>query len=134
MNQEADDDGMTAASGTPISALDADEESELARRAGAGDQQAFDLLYDRYFARTSWYFTIFPQREAKVAIAEVLTELFGSLGEPSVVSLAERVYRLSLATELRRALAPEKVGAKKAKPAKVQVTQKPARKVPTPRL
>src|SRR5690349_7805033 len=60
MNED-DDDGVTAASEAPGPALDAEDESEVARRAGTGDQQAFDLLYDRYFARTSWYFmTIFP--------------------------------------------------------------------------
>ena len=87
------------------------DETELARRAGAGDQQAFDLLYDRYFARTSWYFTIFERREAKAAVKEVLTELFGSLTEPSDLSLAERAYRLARATELRHAALPEKATA-----------------------
>ena len=130
-----DDDQTPAPSETPVPTLEADDETALARRAGEGDQQAFDLLYDRYFERISWYFTIFPRRrEAKAAVAEVLTELFGSLGEPSDVSFAERAYRLSLATELRRALAPEKVEPKKAKPAKVQITRKRAVKVLSPRL
>jgi hypothetical protein len=100
-----------------------DDEAALARRASSGDQQAFDRLYDRYFARTSWYFfTIFGRREAKVAVGEVLTELFNSLDEPSRLSLAERAYRLSLATELRHATAPAKAKPKKVHSAKSQAT------------
>jgi hypothetical protein len=99
------------------------DETELARRAGAGDQQAFDLLYDRYFARTSWYFTIFARRKAKAAVQEVLTELFGSLTEPSDLSLAERAYRLALATERRHAALPEKAGSTKAEPTQVETAQ-----------
>ena len=131
---ESDDDEATAASEAPIPALETGDESELARRAGAGDQQAFDLLYERYFARTSWYFTIFGRREAKAAVAEVLTELFGSLNEPSDLSLAERAYRLSLATEMRHSTAPEKVSAKTAKPAKVEIARKRAVRPLSPRL
>jgi hypothetical protein len=98
-----DDDEATALiQSVPVTAAP-DDESDLARRAGAGDQQAFDLLYDRYFARTSWYFTIFGKREAKTAVQEVLTELFGSINEPSELSFAERAYRLSIDTELRHA-------------------------------
>lgn len=96
-----------------------DDETELMRRAGAGDKQAFDLLYDRYFARTSWYFTIFARRTAETAVQEVLTELFGSLSEPSEFSLAERAYRLALATELRHAAVPKKAGATKVEIANV---------------
>jgi hypothetical protein len=118
---ESDDDEAVAAPSAPLPTPEVDDEIELARRAGAGDQPAFDLLYDRYFARTSWYFTtIFPQRKAKVAIKEVLTELFSSLGETSDLSFAERAYRLSLATELRRARPPAKVAAKQTKPAVVR--------------
>ena len=131
---ESDDDEATAASVAPIPALETGDESELARRAGAGDQQAFDLLYDRYFARTSWYFEIFGRREAKAAVAEVLTELFGSLNEPSDLSLAERAYRLSIATEMRHAIAPEKVSARKAKPAKVEIAKKRSVRPLSPRV
>lgn len=107
--KQSDDDGATAASRCVISVPDdAGDEIALALRAGGGDQEAFDLLFDRYFARTSWYFTIFGRRDAETAVAEVLRELFGSLGEPSDFSLAERAYRLSLAVELRHAVAPAK--------------------------
>jgi len=106
---QSDDDGVTAENRCTIPVPDAaGDEIALARRASAGDQAAFDLLFDRYFARTSWYFTIFGRRDAETAVAEVLRELFGSLGEPSDLSLAERAYRLSLAVELRHAVAPAK--------------------------
>lgn len=128
MNPTNDDDEAMAApiQSVPVHAAP-DDESDLARRAGAGDQQAFDLLYERYFARTSWFFTIFGKREAKTAVKEVMTELFGSINEPSDSSFAERAYRLSLATELRHASLPAKAArhvpakatiAKHAKPAK----------------
>lgn len=94
---------------TPTVAGGLGDEAELARRAGAGDEQAFDLLYERYFARTSWYFTIFARREAEAAVQEVLTELFSSLTAPSDLSLAERAYRLARVTELRHAMVPAKV-------------------------
>jgi hypothetical protein len=84
-------------------------EAELARRAGTGDEQAFDLLYECYFARISWYFASFARREAEAAVQEVLTELFGSLTAPSDLPLAERAYRLARATELRHAAVPAKV-------------------------
>lgn len=115
-----DDDEATE---VPTVTTGPSDETELERRAGAGDKQAFDLLYDRYFARTSWYFTIFARREAKAAVQEVLTELFGSLGEPSDLSLAERAYRLALATELRHAAVPEKARSTKARPAKVEIAK-----------
>lgn len=100
-----------------------DDETELARRAGAGDERAFDLLYERYFARTSWYFTIFARREAKAAVQEVLTELFGSLTAPSDLSLAERAYRLARATELRHVAVRKEVESTKAAPAKVEIAK-----------
>ena len=128
---ESDDDEATAASVAPIPALETGDESELARRAGAGDQQAFDLLYDRYFARTSWYFTIFARREARAAITEVMTELFGSFGTPSDLSLAERAYRLARAVELRRTPVADEPRPKKAKPAKVATAKRRAAKAPT---
>lgn len=110
MNPTDDDEATAVIESMPVTAAP-DDESDLARRAGAGDQQAFDLLYDRYFARTSWFFTIFGKREAKVAVKEVLTELFSSLNEPSNYSLAERAYRLSLEAELRHAVVPPKPNA-----------------------
>lgn len=88
--------GPTVAAG-----LGDENEAELARRAAAGNQPAFDLLYDRYFARLSWYFKIFRRREAKLAVEEVMTQLFDSLAEPSDLAFAERAYRLARATELR---------------------------------
>lgn len=124
MTQFDDDDATEC----PTVTAGLGDETELARRAGAGDQQAFDLLYDRYFARTSWYFTIFARREARAAVQEVLTELFGSLTEPSDRPLAERAYRLALATELRHAAVREKATATKAKPAKVEIAKNRAAK------
>jgi hypothetical protein len=125
----SDDDEMTAVTQTLPAIAATDDDSDLARRAGAGDQQAFDLLYDRYFARTSWFFlTIFDRREAKRAIREVMTELFGSLDEPFDHSLAERAYRLCLATELRHAKLPAKAASKHAAPAKVAITTSRAAK------
>ena len=128
MNPDNDDDDEATAPIQSVAVAAAPEDdSDLARRAADGDRQAFDLLYDRYFARTSWFFTIFGKREAKTAVQEVLTELFGSLNEPSELSFAERAYRLSLATELRHASVPAKAAshapakatiAKHAKPAK----------------
>ena len=100
-----------------------DDEAELTRRAGAGDEQAFDLLYECYFARTSWYFTIFGRREAKAAVQEVLTELFGSLTAPSDLPLAERAYRLARATELRHAAVPAKVEIAKSRAAATRSLQ-----------
>ena len=97
--KQFDDD---AATGGPTVAAPLGDEALLASRAAAGDQQAVDLLYDRYFARVSWYFTIFGRRAAKVAVEGVMTQLFDSLGEPSELSLGERAYRLARATELRR--------------------------------
>lgn len=104
------------------------DETELARRAGAGDKQAFDLLYDRYFARTSWYFSILERRDARAAVKEVLTQLFGSLTEPSDLPLAERAYRLTLATELRHAAVPEKTNSTKAEPVRVEIAENRAAK------
>jgi hypothetical protein len=120
----SDDDATTQAKPIPSANAEPDDERELVLRASAGDQQAFDLLYDRYFARASWYFfTIFSRRKAKAAVTEVLTELFGSLSEPSDQSLAERAYRLSVATELRHAAIPEQARPTGAKPAKVAGAQ-----------
>lgn len=105
MTEYVDDSAPRPAS----DAITLGEETELVRRAGSGDEEAFGLLYDRYFARVSWYFTIFARRKAKSATAEVLRALFGSLGEPSDLSFAERAYRLARATELRHTAVPAKV-------------------------
>lgn len=124
-----DDDGAT--SGTAVSAAPADE-ADLERRTIAGDRQAFDLLYDRYFARMAWYFTIFSQREAKTAIREVMVELFGSLAEPSEHSLAKRAYQLARAIELRHGDAREAIAPARAAPATVEVVKEAAvRTVPS---
>jgi len=122
MKRADDDDAPTEAArpSSPTLAHRGNDEPDLVRRAGSGDQQAFDLLYDRYFARTSWYFTIFGRREAKTAVAEVMTALFGSLDAPSEISFAEWAYRLALATELRHATPPKKVRPAKPRPAKGQ--------------
>ncbi len=114
------DDDTTSASAATLPTL-VEEESTLVRLAGAGDKAAFDQLYDRYFARASWfYLTIFTQREARVAVKELLTELFGSLSKPSHLSFAERAYRMAVATELRHTAAQPKRDRAKAKHAKVE--------------
>ena len=122
MNRPEDDDAATE-SAQPRSATSAqrgNDELDLVRRAASGEQQAFDLLYDRYFARTSWYFTIFGGSEAKTAVAEVMTALFGTLDAPSGISFAERAYRLALDTELRHAAPPKTVRTARPRPAKRQ--------------
>ena len=96
------------------------DESALARCAADGDQRAFDLLYDRYFARMTWYFTIFGRREAKAAVREVMTELFSSLDVPSDVSFAKRAYRLARATEWRHVDAADEMRRAKPGPAKTR--------------
>lgn len=123
------EDEATAAQHGIVTITAPADESDLARRACTGDQQAFDLLYDRYFARTSWFFlTIFGRREATRAIREVMTELFSSLGELNDPSFAERAYRLCLDTELRHATRPAKAAAREPTPAKVEVTASRAAK------
>jgi hypothetical protein len=57
----------------------------------------------------------------------VLTELFGSLDEPSELSFAERAYRLSLATELRHASVPAKAGSQAPAKATIAKHAKPAK-------
>ena len=102
MNQYLDDTAPREAN----DAAQLGEEAELVRRAGAGEEEAFSLLYDRYFARISWYFTIFAKRKAKTATAEVMRELFGTLGEPSELSFAEQAFGLARAAELRHGPGP----------------------------
>ena len=119
MKRSDDDDAPTNRATSPKSAHGAKDDADLVCRAASGDQQAFDLLYDRYFARVSWYFTIFGRREAKTAVAEVMTALFASLEASSEISFAELAYRLALAFELQYAVPPKKVGPAKSRPAKV---------------
>jgi hypothetical protein len=127
--QHSDDDEASAAIEAPVSTPEVGDEAALARLASAGDQRAFDLLYDRYFARTSWYFmTIFGRRKAEIAIDEVLTALFATLDQASDVSFAERAYRLSVATEVRHAAAPEKPA--RSTPIKVSSEKSAARAIP----
>lgn len=114
MNHLDDDSGSGA---TAVSAASG-EETALEQRAAAGDKEAFDQLYDRYLARLAWYFTIFSAREAKVAVAEVMVELFGSLANPTDRSLARRAYDLARATEVRHVTAREKAKAGKGTAAK----------------
>jgi len=116
MNHFLDDDTRT---GGQAVRTGPDDEPALEQRAAAGDQEAFDLLYDRYFARMAWYFTIFSQREAKAAVEEVMLELFGTLAAPSDHSLARRAYDLARATEHRHVAALEEARAAKPSPAKV---------------
>lgn len=63
------------------------EESELARRAAAGDRRAFDELFDRYCARLQWYFRDLPPAEARAAIGGVLEQLFAALDTIDDVAL-----------------------------------------------
>jgi hypothetical protein len=127
-----DDDDTTAGSTATAAASD---ETELAHRACAGDKQAFDQLFDLYFARTSSYFSVFARREAKAAVKEVLTELFASLGTPSDLSLAERAYRLARASAQKRAALLAVAKASKVAPAKVAIPKhKPAKARTRPAL
>lgn len=119
------DDDTTA--GSSVTAVVGDE-TELVRRACAGDKQAFDQLFDLYFARTSSYFSAFARREAKAAVKETLTALFSSLASPSDLSLAERAYRIARVTGRKHAAAQAAAKASKAAPAKVAIAKhKPAK-------
>jgi hypothetical protein len=69
------------------------EEAELARRTVAGDREAFDELFDRYFSRLSWYYRHLPKAEAQAATWEVLEQLFASL--ESVDDVALHAYRIA---------------------------------------
>ena len=94
MNPNDDDDEATAPlQSVPIAAAP-DDESDLARRAGAGDQQAFDLLYDRYFARVAWQVRDLPQPEAHAALWESLEQIFAGL-EADDAPLGARAYRIA---------------------------------------
>ena len=74
-----------------------EEEQQLAQRALAGDRDAFDQLYDRYFARMAWQFRSLPETEAQAAIWETLEQLFAGL-DSDELPLAERAFRIARAT------------------------------------
>lgn len=70
------------------------EESALARRAAAGDREAFDELFDHSYARLHWYFRDLPQAEAHAAIWGVLEPLFAAIDTVDGVALnAFRIAR-----------------------------------------
>lgn len=69
------------------------EEAGLARRAAAGDREAFDALFDRYYARLTWLFSDLPRGEARAATREALEQIF--VGLDSQEDLAERAYRIA---------------------------------------
>lgn len=76
-----------------LDALDC-EERALAARAANGDREAFDLLYDRYFARVAWQVRDLPQPEAHAAIWEALEQIFAGL-EADDAPLGARAYRIA---------------------------------------
>jgi hypothetical protein len=76
-----------------LEALDR-EERELAARARRGDREAFDVLYDRYFARVAWQLRDLPQPEAHAAIWESLEQIFVGL-EVDEAPLGARAYRIA---------------------------------------
>jgi hypothetical protein len=80
-------------------------EEELVRRALAGERDAFDLLYDRYFELVARYLRRHGPTEMRHLIHETLEELFTGLGvaEPS---LSERAYRIARAASRRAPVAP----------------------------
>lgn len=55
------------------------EEARLARRAAAGDREAFDRLFDRYFARLGRLYRDLPPAQARAAIQDALQRLFAGL-------------------------------------------------------
>lgn len=123
MSHFDDDTGTTGTDGQVVRTMP-DDEPALEQRAAAGDQEAFDLLYDRYFARMAWYFSVFSQREAKVAVGEAMLELFGTLAAPpDDRSLAHRAYDLARATEHRHVAALEEAKAARPGPAKVDAAK-----------
>jgi DNA-directed RNA polymerase specialized sigma24 family protein len=69
------------------------EEADLARRTVAGDRDAFDALFDRYFARLHWYYRDLPEADAQAATWEVLEQLFASLDQVDDVGL--HAYRIA---------------------------------------
>jgi hypothetical protein len=71
----------------------AQEEAELARRAAAGERQAFDELFDRYYARLTWLYGDLPTGEARAATWEALEQIFAGLDAEE--DLAARAYRIA---------------------------------------
>ena len=87
------------------------EEHELALRAAAGDREAFDQLYDRYFARVAWQVRDLPEADAQAAIWETLEQLFLGL-DATDVPLGTRAYRIARAS--RAAAQARAIGGPKA--------------------
>ena len=73
------------------------EEADLAMRATRGDREAFDQLYDRYFARMAWRFRELSPETAQAAIWEALEQLFKGLCAGDA-PLSERAFRIARAT------------------------------------
>jgi hypothetical protein len=74
-----------------------DDEAALARRALAGDREAFDRLYDRYFPRVARCFRDRRPDEAQALIWETLEQIFKGL-DTTDPPLAERAYRIARAS------------------------------------
>jgi hypothetical protein len=91
--QEERDVEPKADSKLRLEALDR-EERALAARAARGDREAFDLLYDRYFARVAWQVRELPQPEAHAAIWESLEQIFAGL-EADDAPLGARAYQIA---------------------------------------
>jgi hypothetical protein len=75
-------------------------EEALVHRALAGDREAFDRLYDRYFDLVARYLRRHGPTEVRLLIRETLEELFGALGT-SGPPLQERAYRIARAASRR---------------------------------
>jgi hypothetical protein len=85
------------------------EEADLAKRAAAGDREAFDQLYDRYFVRMAHVFRHLPEPEAQAKIWEALEQVFASLHvHDDDTPLAARAFRVAHAS-LARQRAPQSV-------------------------
>jgi hypothetical protein len=69
------------------------EEAALARRAAAGERAAFDVLFDRYYARLHWLYRDLPSGEAQAAVWEALEQIF--VGLDSEEDLGARAYRIA---------------------------------------
>jgi hypothetical protein len=82
----------------------AHSEEELVRRALAGERDAFDRLYDRYFDLVARYLRRHGPTEMQLLIHETLEELFTGLAvaEPP---LSERAYRIARAASRRASVA-----------------------------
>lgn len=71
----------------------AHEEAGLARRVATGDRAAFDLLFDRYFARVARFYRDLPPEQAQAAIWQALEQVFAGLDCEE--DLAARAYRIA---------------------------------------